>query len=218
MSLCFRNDNAGESCNELRKNTSSNADISTPWEDHLKNNDSAVCEMPKDRVENNEMALPTPPKFQKGVLRTNCIDCLDRTNVAQFAYGLAALGHQLHALGFTDVPKIDLDSPLADDLMNVYEMMGDTLAFQYGGSAAHNKVYLWISAFSCYQCCSSDYLLKSNVANNWLVLLCGYFAKFLYICLHICLTSQYITSLSDLFCIWYQIWNFLTFLHCKMVS
>ncbi|XP_039119787.1 phosphoinositide phosphatase SAC2-like isoform X1 [Dioscorea cayenensis subsp. rotundata] len=141
QSTLILNDNAGESCNELRKNTSSNADISTPWEDHLKNNDSSVCEMPKDRVENNEMALPTPPKFQKGVLRTNCIDCLDRTNVAQFAYGLAALGHQLHALGFTDVPKIDLDSPLADDLMNVYEMMGDTLAFQYGGSAAHNKIF-----------------------------------------------------------------------------
>ncbi|MBA0756909.1 hypothetical protein Gotri_020046 [Gossypium trilobum] len=28
-----------------------------------------------------------PPTFQRGVLRTNCIDCLDRTNVAQF------LGH-----------------------------------------------------------------------------------------------------------------------------
>lgn len=80
--------------------------------------------------------------FQKGVLRTNCIDCLDRTNVAQYAYGLAALGHQLHVLGVADNPKIDLDSPLADDLMGFYERMGDTLAHQYGGSAAHNKVTL----------------------------------------------------------------------------
>ena len=84
-----------------------------------------------------------PPLFQKGVLRTNCIDCLDRTNVAQYAYGLAALGHQLHALGFIDVPKVDLDAPLAADLMVFYERMGDTLAIQYGGSAAHNKVFLW---------------------------------------------------------------------------
>ncbi|XP_059640914.1 phosphoinositide phosphatase SAC2-like isoform X2 [Cornus florida] len=81
------------------------------------------------------------PKFQKGVLRTNCIDCLDRTNVAQYAYGLVALGYQLHALGFLDVPNIDLDSSLADDLMRVYETMGDTLALQYGGSAAHNKIF-----------------------------------------------------------------------------
>ncbi|GAB2267516.1 hypothetical protein Dimus_002496 [Dionaea muscipula] len=79
--------------------------------------------------------------FQKGVLRTNCIDCLDRTNVAQYAYGLAALGHQLHALGVIDVAKIDLDTPLADDLMRFYEKMGDTLAHQYGGSAAHNKIF-----------------------------------------------------------------------------
>lgn len=81
------------------------------------------------------------PMFQKGVLRTNCIDCLDRTNVAQFAYGLAALGHQLHALELISVPRIDLDSPLTDDLMWLYEKMGDTLAHQYGGSAAHNKIF-----------------------------------------------------------------------------
>ncbi|XP_017218650.1 phosphoinositide phosphatase SAC2 isoform X3 [Daucus carota subsp. sativus] len=81
------------------------------------------------------------PSFQKGILRTNCIDCLDRTNVAQYAYGLVAFGWQLHALGLQDTPNIDLDFPLADDLMRVYEMMGDTLAMQYGGSAAHNKIF-----------------------------------------------------------------------------
>ncbi|KAB2613126.1 phosphoinositide phosphatase SAC2-like [Pyrus ussuriensis x Pyrus communis] len=79
--------------------------------------------------------------FQKGVLRTNCIDCLDRTNVAQYSYGLVALGHQLHALGFIESPDIDLDNPLAEDLMRVYESMGDILALQYGGSPAHNKIF-----------------------------------------------------------------------------
>lgn len=82
-----------------------------------------------------------PRKFQKGVLRTNCIDCLDRTNVAQYAYGLAALGHQLHALGSTESPEVHLDSPLSRHLMHFYERMGDTLALQYGGSAAHNKIF-----------------------------------------------------------------------------
>ncbi|KAG4937934.1 hypothetical protein AAZX31_16G011100 [Glycine max] len=82
-----------------------------------------------------------PQMLQSGVLRTNCIDCLDRTNVAQYAYGLAALGYQLQALGFTETPNIDLDNPLAKELMEVYESMGDTLAFQYGGSAAHNKIF-----------------------------------------------------------------------------
>ncbi|XP_076888206.1 phosphoinositide phosphatase SAC2-like [Bidens hawaiensis] len=82
-----------------------------------------------------------PPKYQTGVLRTNCIDCLDRTNVAQFAYGWVALGHQLHSIGFIDTPDIELDSTLADGLMRIYEKMGDTLALQYGGSAAHNKIF-----------------------------------------------------------------------------
>ncbi|KAI7736053.1 hypothetical protein M8C21_030398, partial [Ambrosia artemisiifolia] len=82
-----------------------------------------------------------PPKYQTGVLRTNCIDCLDRTNVAQFAYGWAALGRQLHTIGYIDTPDIELDSALADDLMRIYEKMGDTLALQYGGSAAHNKIF-----------------------------------------------------------------------------
>lgn len=84
-----------------------------------------------------------PLMFQKGVLRTNCIDCLDRTNVAQYAYGLAALGFQLNALGVLESSKIDLDNPLAKDLMGLYEIMGDTLALQYGGSAAHNKVIFY---------------------------------------------------------------------------
>ncbi|KAK7347920.1 hypothetical protein VNO80_22463 [Phaseolus coccineus] len=88
-----------------------------------------------------EIHSTKPPKLQRGVLRTNCIDCLDRTNVAQYAYGLAALGHQLHAVGVIDHPKIDLDDPVADDLMGFYERMGDTLAHQYGGSAAHNKIF-----------------------------------------------------------------------------
>mmetsp|Transcript_5700 Transcript_5700/g.20754 ORF Transcript_5700/g.20754 Transcript_5700/m.20754 type:complete len:139 (-) Transcript_5700:3029-3445(-) len=33
--------------------------------------------------------------IQNGVLRTNCIDCLDRTNVAQYALGLCALRLQV---------------------------------------------------------------------------------------------------------------------------
>ncbi|KAF7836841.1 phosphoinositide phosphatase SAC3 isoform X1 [Senna tora] len=92
-------------------------------------------------VSNGNHSVTSQPMFQRGVLRTNCIDCLDRTNVAQYAYGLAALGHQLHTLGIIEHPKIDLDDSIADNLMGLYEQMGDTLAHQYGGSAAHNKIF-----------------------------------------------------------------------------
>lgn len=88
----------------------------------------------------NKVNNKREPRFQSGVLRTNCIDCLDRTNVAQYAYGLAALGRQLYAVGLTDTPQLDLDGGVAAALMDLYHNMGDVLALQYGGSAAHNTV------------------------------------------------------------------------------
>jgi hypothetical protein len=39
---------------------------------------------------------------QRGVLRSNCIDCLDRTNAAQYRAGERALALQFQALGLTD--------------------------------------------------------------------------------------------------------------------
>ena len=49
-------------------------------------------------------------RMQNGVARTNCIDCLDRTNAAQFVIGKRALGYQLHALGIISVTSIDYDT------------------------------------------------------------------------------------------------------------
>jgi hypothetical protein len=121
-------------------------------EDTCGSSDTSGNGTAEDIAEGNGSISVKPPKFQKGVLRTNCIDCLDRTNVAQYAYGLAALGHQLHALGSIESPELDLDSPLAHHLMHFYERMGDTLAVQYGGSAAHNKV---LSLKSFYLHCRS---------------------------------------------------------------
>ena len=77
---------------------------------------------------------------QVGVLRTNCIDCLDRTNVAQFAYGVAALGVQLVALGLADEPGLAPDSALVESLSLLYQHMGDALAWQYGGSDSHSHM------------------------------------------------------------------------------
>lgn len=106
----------------------------------LENSENSDRNFDGGNILSNCNSVRKPLMFQNGVLRTNCIDCLDRTNVAQYAYGLAALGHQLRALGIINSTKIDLDDPLAEELMGFYEKMGDTLAHQYGGSAAHNKV------------------------------------------------------------------------------
>lgn len=42
---------------------------------------------------------------QQGVVRTNCVDCLDRTNVAQSELGRLALRAQLQSLGFALPPS-----------------------------------------------------------------------------------------------------------------
>ncbi|KQK02059.1 phosphoinositide phosphatase SAC2 [Brachypodium distachyon] len=117
----------------------SNSDISQ--DDISGSSDSSGNGTAEDKAETSESPKLKPPIFQKGVLRTNCIDCLDRTNVAQYAYGLASLGHQLHALGYIESPELNLGAPVAQHLMHFYERMGDTLAVQYCGSAAHNKIF-----------------------------------------------------------------------------
>ena len=58
-------------------------------------------------------------RMQNGVARTNCIDCLDRTNAAQFVIGKRALGHQLHALGVISNTSIDYDT----DAVNLFTHM-----------------------------------------------------------------------------------------------
>jgi hypothetical protein len=101
---------------------------------------SIMRDLEKDRSREKSPVTGRKAQFQHGVLRTNCIDCLDRTNVAQYAYGLAALGRQLYALGYTDADKVDPDSGVASALTEMYVNMGDALALQYGGSTAHNTV------------------------------------------------------------------------------
>lgn len=80
-------------------------------------------------------------QLQAGVLRTNCIDCLDRTNVAQFIAGYIALGRQFQMLRLMNTDMLDAESDVSFALMKMYETMGDTLAIQYGGSEAHRAFF-----------------------------------------------------------------------------
>lgn len=59
-------------------------------------------------------------RLQKGLLRTNCIDCLDRTNVAQCIYGLQVLGVQLQELDLSDESEVDFGSSMAMEIMSMY--------------------------------------------------------------------------------------------------
>ena len=94
---------------------------------------------------------PGQPKMQNGVARTNCIDCLDRTNAAQFVIGKRALGHQLHALGIIKDTIIDYDTDAVNLFTHMYHDHGDTIAIQYGGShlvntmETYRKINQWTS-------------------------------------------------------------------------
>jgi len=77
---------------------------------------------------------------QVGITRVNCVDCLDRTNTAQFALGRCALAYQLYALGVVATPHVEFDSDCVRMLEELYEDHGDTLALQYGGSQLVHRI------------------------------------------------------------------------------
>ena len=92
-----------------------------------------------------------PIRVQNGVARTNCIDCLDRTNAAQFVIGKLALGHQLHVLGIIEETAIEYETDAVNLFTHMYHDHGDTIAIQYGGShlvntmETYRKINQWTS-------------------------------------------------------------------------
>lgn len=99
----------------------------------------------------NGDGISVPLTAQNGVARTNCIDCLDRTNAAQFVIGKRALGHQLHALGILKDTSIEYDTDAVNLFTHMFHDHGDTIAVQYGGSQLVNtmetyrKINQWTS-------------------------------------------------------------------------
>ncbi|XP_069483684.1 polyphosphoinositide phosphatase [Ambystoma mexicanum] len=85
------------------------------------------------------VVVPTG-RLQTGVLRTNCVDCLDRTNTAQFMVGKCALAYQLYSLGLIDKPNLQFDTDAVRLFEELYEDHGDTLSLQYGGSQLVHRV------------------------------------------------------------------------------
>ncbi|KKK19164.1 hypothetical protein P175DRAFT_0487572 [Aspergillus ochraceoroseus IBT 24754] len=90
-------------------------------------------------------------RVQNGIARTNCIDCLDRTNAAQFVIGKRALGYQLHSLGIIDGTTVEYDTDVINLFTDMWHDHGDNIAIQYGGShlvntmATYRKINQWTS-------------------------------------------------------------------------
>jgi hypothetical protein len=70
---------------------------------------------------------------QTGIVRTNCMDCLDRTGVAQCAFGQYAVEQQLKQEGYT----IDLHTSTSTQWFNIlWADNGDAISKQYSSTAA----------------------------------------------------------------------------------
>mmetsp|Transcript_38549 Transcript_38549/g.28415 ORF Transcript_38549/g.28415 Transcript_38549/m.28415 type:complete len:155 (-) Transcript_38549:256-720(-) len=67
-------------------------------------------------------------KIQRGVVRTNCIDSLDRTNMAQEWHGYFVLLKQLKSLGIINERAVDMSSELYRLIIQIYSKMGDTIS------------------------------------------------------------------------------------------
>lgn len=64
---------------------------------------------------------------QKGIIRVNCIDCLDRTNVAQYCVGKIAMKKQLAVLGILPDDGMELPLELSELLQSAYMRHGDRI-------------------------------------------------------------------------------------------
>ena len=73
----------------------------------------------KTDIFHNGSADSSNLRLQNGVVRTNCVDCLDRTNAAQFVIGKRVLGLQLQVLGVVENDILDYDT----DAMNMFTNM-----------------------------------------------------------------------------------------------
>ncbi|KAK5938388.1 phosphatidylinositol-3,5-bisphosphate 5-phosphatase [Knufia obscura] len=99
----------------------------------------------------NALNTESGMRLQNGVVRTNCIDCLDRTNAAQFVIGKKALGYQLRALGIVEDTHIEFDTDATAMFTEMFHDHGDTIAIQYGGShlvntmSTYRKINQWTS-------------------------------------------------------------------------
>ncbi|KAF9056681.1 inositol/phosphatidylinositol phosphatase [Panaeolus papilionaceus] len=83
-----------------------------------------------------------PKRVQIGVVRTNCMDNLDRTNVVQGALAKWTLNRQLRDLGIlSETDGVDDYEAFSKEFRDLWADHGDTIAKAYGGSGALKSDY-----------------------------------------------------------------------------
>ena len=76
--------------------------------------------------------------YQNGIVRINCVDCLDRTNFMLNIVAEIVFGRQLKTcLQLKQQDKLDLNQKIMQSYQSMWKNSGDNIALQYGGSKAH---------------------------------------------------------------------------------
>lgn len=74
---------------------------------------------------------------QQGIVRTNCIDCLDRTNVLQSALALFTADHQLRLMGLLGRGETIVHLPnVHQAFRSIWADHADAISTQYSGTGA----------------------------------------------------------------------------------
>uniref|UniRef100_A0A8C3SWZ5 Synaptojanin-1 n=1 Tax=Chelydra serpentina TaxID=8475 RepID=A0A8C3SWZ5_CHESE len=73
-------------------------------------------------------------RYQSGTIRTNCLDCLDRTNSVQAFFGLEMLTKQLEVLGLAEKPQ--LVTRFQEVFRSMWSLNGDSVSKIYAGTGA----------------------------------------------------------------------------------
>jgi len=80
-------------------------------------------------LKNNEISCE-----QKGTIRTNCLDCLDRTNCVQLYIGLEVLNEQVEALEHQTKPQTL--ARFEEVFRQMWVNMGNEISKLYAGTGA----------------------------------------------------------------------------------
>ncbi|KAH6696960.1 SacI homology domain-containing protein [Plectosphaerella plurivora] len=104
-------------------------------------NVSLLLDILRERLEELGSTVEAEGKIsvrQQGVLRTNCMDCLDRTNVCQSSFAKYMLDYQLRAEGFDMTAQLDQENSWFNTL---WADNGDAVSKQYASTAAMKGDY-----------------------------------------------------------------------------
>ena len=87
---------------------------------------------------------PKPSRFQVGIVRTNCLDCLNRTNMAQTVLALQSASEQLRGLCRAcgvgdDRASAGLEATVQAALRKLWAETGDAISIQYTGTSNLSK-------------------------------------------------------------------------------